>query len=249
MTKKIAVLFLAAGLAMAAGCKSELDNKTAAKVSESTGEENAAEEKAEEAKADEKSEEAEARELAVATDQSSIGWVGAKVTGDHKGGFKKFDGKLVEKGGEVEKVEFTVDTTSVFSDAEKLTGHLKSEDFFHVEKHPEAKFVSKKIVEKESKTEDGKTTFTHEVTGDFTIRGVTKELTFPANIKVADDKVQASTEFTFNRFDFDIVYKGKPDDLIRKEVLLKVDLVAPTDAAAGEAKKAEAETEAEGAGK
>ncbi|QDG53058.1 YceI family protein [Persicimonas caeni] len=249
MSKKIAVLLLAAGMAMAAGCKSETDNKAAAKVSEASAEEKT-DEKAEEAKADEKADEAksEPREVAVATDKSSIGWVGAKVTGDHKGGFKKFEGKLWENEGEVEKVEFTVDTTSVFSDAEKLTGHLKSDDFFHVEKHPEAKFVSKKIVEKKSKSPDGKE-FSHEVTGDFTIRGVTKELTFPANIKAGDDKLEASTEFTFNRFDFDIVYKGKPDDLIKKEVLLKVDLVAPMDKQAEKPKQAEAEAAKDEAGK
>lgn len=246
MSNKIAVLLLAAGLAMAAGCKSEIDNKTAATVSESTGSEATGDEKAAEAEADE----AEARELSVATDQSSIGWVGAKVTGDHTGGFKTFDGKLVEKGGEVEKVEFTVDTTSVFSDTEKLTGHLKSADFFHVEEHPKATFTSKKIAQKESKNAEGKT-YSHQVTGDFTIRGVTKELTFPANITVAESKVKASTEFTFNRFDFGIAFKGKPDDLIRKEVLLKVDLVAPANAEAAKAeKKAEpAKAEAEAAGK
>ncbi len=246
MSKKLVVFFLAAGLALAAGCKSEIDNKSAAQVGESSGEEKAADEKAESDEAADKADEAEAkpRELAVSTEDSSIDWVGAKVTGDHKGGFKKFEGKLTEKGGEVEKIEFTVDTTSVWSDTEKLTGHLKSDDFFHVEKYPEAKFTSKEIAEKESKTKEGKT-FSHQVTGDFTIRGVTKELTFPATIEAGEDKVEASTEFTFNRFDFDIEYKGKPDDLIRKEVLLKVNLVAPAQKADEKAKKAEAETEAD----
>jgi polyisoprenoid-binding protein YceI len=242
---------LVAGLAFAAGCKSELDGKTAAKVEEPS----AAEETDEQAEADKAAEEeadaVKPRVVDISVKDSSIGWYAAKVTGDHTGGFEKWDGKITEKDGEVQKLEFTVDTTSVFSDTEKLTGHLKSEDFFHVEKHPEAKFVSKKIVEKAGEVPtglDGEKTFksTHEVAGDFTIRGVTKQLTFPVAIESSEEKISANTEFTFNRFDFDIVYKGKPDDLIKKQVLLKVKLVAPLEEAeqADEVKKAEAGEEA-----
>jgi polyisoprenoid-binding protein YceI len=248
MTNKAIVMALVAGLAFASGCKSELDGKTAAKVEEPSQAEET-DEKAgddEEANAEEAAAE-KSRVVDISVEDSSIGWYAAKVTGDHTGGFNKWSGKLTEQGDKVRKLEFTVDTTSVFSDTEKLTGHLKSEDFFHVEKYPEAKFVSRKIVEKagESPTGlDGEETFatTHEVTGDFTIRGVTKQLTFPAAIKASEDKLEANTEFTFDRFDFDIVYKGKPDDLIRKEVLLKIALVAPLEQAEeGEnAKKAEA---------
>ena len=245
MSNKVTIAVLIVGLALASGCKSELDDQAAAKVNEPAAEQKADEAKADKAadkKAAKKADQPSLREIAVSTKDSSIGWVGAKVTGDHTGGFKKFEGKLWEKNGEVEKVAFTVDTTSVFSDTEKLTNHLKSADFFEVDKYPEATFISKKIVEKKSTVErdDKKFTFSHQVTGDFTIHGVTKELTFPANIKAGEDKLEASTQFTFNRFDFDIVYKGKPDDLIRKEVLLKVALVAPLEKAA-KAKAAAAE--------
>ncbi|MFW6054021.1 MAG: YceI family protein, partial [Persicimonas sp.] len=219
-------------LAFAAGCKSEIDDKAAAKVGDDAQEEQAEKDDEPDEKEAEGADEekAELRELAVTSEESSIGWVGAKVTGDHTGGFNEWSGTLYERGGELEKMEFTVDTTSVFSDTKKLTKHLKSDDFFHVEEHPEASFVSKKIVEKPVEATEKKKATTHEVTGDFTIRGVTNELTFPAAVKNTDDKLEATTEFTFNRFDFDIKYKGKPDDLIRKEVLLKVDLVAAREA-------------------
>ncbi len=235
MTYKTLITLLILSLSFAAGCKSEIDDKAAAKVGDNAQEEQA-EKDDESDEADEKEaegsdeEKAELRELAVTPEDSSIGWVGAKVTGDHTGGFNEWTGTLYERDGELEKMEFTVDTTSVFSDTEKLTKHLKSDDFFHVEEHPEASFVSKKIVEKPVEATEDKKATTHEVTGDFTIRGVTNELTFPASVKTTDDKLEASTEFTFNRFDFDIKYKGKPDDLIRKEVLLKVNLVAPLEA-------------------
>jgi polyisoprenoid-binding protein YceI len=228
MIERIAVGLLAVGLVFATGCESELDGKTAAKVAESSG----AEAEADNDEADEQDQEdakPEVRTLEVSTEDSSIGWVGAKVTGDHTGGFNDWTGTMTEKDGELEKLEFTVATASVFSDTEKLTNHLKSDDFFDVKNHPESRFVSKKIVEK-----PGDET-THEVTGDLTLRGTTKELTFPATINVEDDAVRASTEFTFNRFDFGVEYKGKKDDLIEKEVLMKIDLVAPREAERAEA--------------
>lgn len=231
MSNKAVVMALVAGLAFAAGCKSELDGKTAAKVDEPSTVEKTDEE-AKTDKAGDEADTAETRVLDVSVEDSSIGWYAARVNADHTGGFKKWDGKITEKGGEVQKLEFTVDTTSVFSDTEKLTRHLKSEDFFHVVEYPKATFVSKKIVEKAGEVPtglDGEKVFksTHEVTGDFTIRGVTKQLTFPVAIKTGEDKIEANTEFTFDRFDFGIEYKGKPDDLVRKEVLLKIALVAP----------------------
>jgi polyisoprenoid-binding protein YceI len=219
------LILLVAAVAVTVGCKSEIDNKPAAEVSAPAAVKSA-EKAAEGDKAAEKAESAEElTELAVAVEESSIGWVGAKVTGDHTGGFKTWEGTLYTKDGEVRKMEFTVDTTSIFSDTEKLTAHLKSADFFDVEKYPEAKFVSTKIVEKAAKGA------THEVTGNFTIRGVTKQVTFPATIAKEGNAVKASTEFTIKRFDFGIMYKGKADDLIRDEVLLKISLVAPTEAA------------------
>ncbi|MBA2662609.1 MAG: YceI family protein [Bradymonadaceae bacterium] len=211
MNTKLTTVLLVLGMAFAIGCRSELDNKPAALVSSAQAAEPAAQKLA-----------PAARVTAIAVDKSSIGWVGAKLTGDHKGGFNAWSGKVHRVGAQVNKVEFEVDTTSVFSDNEKLTGHLKSEDFFDVENHPKANFVSRRI---EAKAGQGST---HVVTGDLTLRGITRELSFPATIKTsADQSLRASAEFTFNRLDFDIKYAGMPDDLIKKEVLLKLDFVAP----------------------
>ena len=64
------------------------------------------------------------------------------------------------------------------------------------------------------------------VTGNLMLHGVTKSVSFPAQIEIAPDRVTAQAEFFVKRFDFDIVYPGKPDDLIRDEVVIKFDLVA-----------------------
>lgn len=231
MSKTLMLILLSAAVVVFAGCKSEIDNKVAAEVNEPVVEKT--EESADEAKAEDSLE-----AYAVNVAESSIGWVGAKVTGDHTGGFNKWSGTIFAKDGQVQKLEFSVDTQSVFSDDERLTEHLKSEDFFHVEKYPVAKFVSTEIVEKEGvlKTEDAQEIkLSHSVTGNFTVRGVTKSVTFPVMIQTEGDTLKAQTEFTFKRFDFDIAYKGKADDLIRDEVLLKIALVAPMDAKAAEA--------------
>ncbi|MEM9480377.1 MAG: YceI family protein [Verrucomicrobiota bacterium] len=153
------------------------------------------------------------------TENSKIGFVGSKVTGSHEGGFEKFtghftlvDGKPV---GNDHKVE--IDMTSTWSDNEKLTGHLKAPDFFDVEKFPTSTFDVTSIAEEG----DGYT-----VTGNFTLHGVTKSISFPATVTQTGDVAKIQAEFDINRFDFDIKYPGRTDDLIRKEVVIKLDLEA-----------------------
>lgn len=154
------------------------------------------------------------------TDDSSIEFVGSKVTGQHDGGFKHFQGEIDVAGDTAEgsDVEVVIDTTSLWSDNDNLTGHLKSADFFDVEQFPKATFSSSSVTD----NGDG----TYKVTGDLTLHGETKEISFPAEIDVEDDEVNATAEFAIKRFDFGIKYPGKQDDLIRDDVLIKLDFKA-----------------------
>lgn len=111
---------------------------------------------------------------------------------------------------------------SIYTDDEKLTGHLKTADFFDVEKFPKASFVSTKITPDAAK---GAGFYT--VTGDFELQRQKKSITFPAKITVGDDKVEVDAEFAINRKDFAIVYAGKTDDLIRDDVVIRLDLESP----------------------
>ena len=152
---------------------------------------------------------------------SRIGFVGAKVTGSHEGEFKQWKGAItLAEGAPLESgtVEVEIEMVSVETDAEKLTAHLKSGDFFEVEKHPKARFKSTKL-----EPADGAGA-THKVTGDLTLRGVTKAVAFPATIERKDGKLSVKAEFSINRKDFGIVYPGMPDNLIRDDVLIKLDL-------------------------
>ena len=159
------------------------------------------------------------KDLVVSLEESTISWVGSKVTRSHNGGFEAFEGVItLSEGGPTEsKVEFVIDTTTLWADEDKLTGHLKSADFFDVENHPEARFTSTAIAQ----TAEG-----FEITGELELHGVTKQIKFPATIQVEGDRVTVQAEFFIQRFDFDIVYPGKADDLIRDEVVIKIDLVA-----------------------
>lgn len=160
--------------------------------------------------------------LTLSSDTSKLDWVGSKVTGSHVGSFKKFSGSIVLAGGKAEGgfIEVTIDTTSVDSDAAKLTKHLKNEDFFNVEKFPKATFVSTAI------TAGGAQGATHTITGNLELNGIKKSISFPAKITITDAEVTSTTEFSINRKDFGIVYNGKPDNLIRDDVVIKLDIKA-----------------------
>ncbi|HLV64443.1 MAG TPA: YceI family protein [Polyangiaceae bacterium] len=153
---------------------------------------------------------------------SKLEWVGAKVSAKHDGGFRTFTGTIEVPEGNPEKGSVTVEveTASVFSDTEKLTGHLKSPDFFDVEKHPKARFTSTSI------RPGGDNGATHTITGNLELHGVTKSISFPAKIRVDPDQVGVDAEFGINRKDFGIVYPGMPDDLIRDEVLIRLEVRA-----------------------
>jgi polyisoprenoid-binding protein YceI len=86
--------------------------------------------------------------------------------------------------------------------------------------YPTATFTSTAI------TAGGEKGATHTVTGTLDLHGVKKSITFPATISVSPEAVTVKAEFALNRKDFNIVYPGKPDDLIRDEVVLKLDVTA-----------------------
>ncbi len=152
---------------------------------------------------------------------SKVEFTGSKVTGSHDGGFEKVEGMVVvpEGGLEQSQITITMDMTTTYSDSEKLTGHLKSDEFFDVEKFPTSTFESTMI--KKGAEENA-----YEVTGNLSFHGVTKAITFPATIEMGEGGITARAEFTIDRNDFEVRYPGKPDDLIRPEVVIKFEVMA-----------------------
>lgn len=160
----------------------------------------------------------------VFTPESKINFVGSKVTGSHDGGFKTFTGHFTIQDGAPVGTDrkVVIDMDSTWSDDEKLTGHLKTEDFFHVEKFPESTFDVTAV----EKTADS----SYSISGNFNLHGVTKNITFPATVTQSGDTVKIDAKFDINRKDFGIAYAGMTDDLIRDEVIIELNLEAKPDA-------------------
>jgi len=167
-----------------------------------------------------------AHQLAVDTAQSSVHWTGRKVSGEHHGDVKIKSGTLTVEGGKLVGGNFIIDLTTITNhdlDGEykgKLEGHLKSADFFDVDNHPEASFEITNVGE-------GAETGHVVISGNLTIRGVTKNITFDAQVQEATDTaVKATADFNIAREDWGVNYAGQADDLISKEINFKVTLVA-----------------------
>jgi polyisoprenoid-binding protein YceI len=160
----------------------------------------------------------------VIKEKSSIRFVGAKVTRDHNGEFKNFDGSIEYVAGKPTNISFDIDLNSVVTDEERLTGHLKSPDFFDVAKYPKATFTSTSLTEAPAGSAGGAT---HELKGTLDLHGVKKDVTIPVKAEQTADGVRTTSEFTINRHDWGISYKGMADDLIKDNVLIRLDLLFP----------------------
>jgi polyisoprenoid-binding protein YceI len=156
--------------------------------------------------------------------ESKIEFTGSKVTGKHDGGFKTFTGHFTVKDGAPvgNDHKVVIDMTSTWSDSEKLTEHLKAPDFFDVAKFPQTSFDVTEI------KKDSDTAYT--VSGNFKLHGVEKNISFPATVSQDGDTVKIAATFDIKRKDFGIVYPGKAEDLIRDEVVIKLDLIAKPEA-------------------
>lgn len=156
--------------------------------------------------------------LNITPENSKVDFVASKVTRSHTGSFKQFTGKIDLAPNSIpgSRVSIDIDTASVETDTPELTAHLKKPDFFDVAKFPKATFVSTKIEPVNGNA--------FNVTGNFELHGVTKSITFPANIVTSADSVSVDADFAINRKDFGIAFAGNADDLIRDNVVLKLAL-------------------------
>lgn len=205
-------------LALLAGCSNPADKVPAAAVSSATNEVAPAARPVE----------SQGRTFAFGPDSSKIEFIGSKVTGSHNGGFKKFAGELKVVEGRVADTgnKVVIDTASLYADNDKLTGHLKSPDFFNVAQYPTATFETTSVGRKLNRLDGLNEGTNWTVSGNLTLHGVTKQISVPATIQLNSNEVSLSAVFFINRFDFGIKYAGKSDDLIRKEVVLKLSIKA-----------------------
>lgn len=168
---------------------------------------------------------------------SKVDWRGVKPTGEHVGTVEVSDGQVKVSDGAVTSGSITIDLNSIVNhDLEgdmnaRLVGHLKSEDFFYTEQYPTAQFDIVSIKEFSGSAAEGDVQPTHEVTGNLTMRGETKSITFPAVIHVSENEVHVGTsEFAIDRtlwgvnFKSKKVFAGLADDFINDMINLKFDV-------------------------
>lgn len=184
---------------------------------------------ANEAKAVDTEKAAEAKTLAVDLASSKVEWVGNKVSGSHNGDMKLQSGELQVKEGQLIGGSFMLDMASISvldldeeSGKAKLEGHLKTGDFFEVEKFPTATFTITSV-----EAVEGEEGVTHRIEGNLKMRDIEKSVTIPANVSLDDSGLKASTpQFTIKRSVWGIDFEGKKDDLIADEMGLKISLAA-----------------------
>ncbi|GJH39970.1 hypothetical protein RCZ04_05200 [Capnocytophaga sp. HP1101] len=159
---------------------------------------------------------------------SVVEWVGSKPAGKHNGTINVTKGGVNVENGAITNAEFVLDMNTVTvldlqagKGKEDLEAHLKGTDpeqvdhFFNVKEYPTATFVFKSF--------NGKN-----LTGALTIKGKTKDVTFPATVTITDNEVNITSQpFKINRVDFGVNYGSKSvfDNLKDKFINDDVELV------------------------
>ncbi|MFN3167061.1 MAG: YceI family protein [Phycisphaeraceae bacterium] len=169
-----------------------------------------------------------AKTLELDGENTTVQWTGSKPTGSkHDGGFKTLSGTATVADEKLIGMEATIDIKSMWSDNEKLTKHLLNEDFFESETYGESRFVSTEIREATADEKTGPAAdATHWVTGNLTLKGVTKSITFPVTIEADEKAYRLDAEFDINRGQFGMDY-GLADAAIRDEVVIRLNIDLP----------------------
>ncbi len=158
--------------------------------------------------------------------QSNIYWVGKKVTGAHNGTIAIKEGELVLNNGKLTGGKFFIDTTSIkildITDPAtnaQFAGHLASDDFFSIEKYPEAVLKINAI--------SG-----NHITADLTIKGITNPIAFDVDININGDILTATGKLVIDRTKYGMkfrsgnLFKDLGDTLIYNDFELNVSLTA-----------------------
>jgi len=176
----------------------------------------------------------EGNEFVLDTLNSKVEWKGYKIfkseSTSHFGTIKFESGDVTVKDGNLESGKFVADMTTLTSvdlkdDAEqlgKLNGHLKSGDFFEVEKFPTASYEITKV------TPSSEGDYNTLLDGNLTIKGITKPVPFKANVSVKNGEVSIATEpKDIKREEFGVKFQAPAQNgVIKDEVTLQISVKA-----------------------
>jgi len=158
-------------------------------------------------------------------EKSKLSWLGEKVTGQHTGTINLQSGWVNLADNKIVSGEFLIDMTSIKDNdgSERLEGHLKSDDFFGVEKNP----VSKLVITGSTPLDKG----TGIVKGNLTIKGVTNPIEFKATMQNTSEGTWFYSNIVIDRSKYNIGYGSGSffdnlgDKTIYDEFKLKVNLL------------------------
>lgn len=168
-----------------------------------------------------------------------INFIGTKPVGEHHGTFAIKEGSVLVKnevlvsGGKIiidlKTLQITDKDTS---GSAKLKGHLSSPDFFDVNTYPEASFEITSVEPFNADSVKNAIILqgaTHTLTGNFTLKGVTKSISFPAIVTASPNGANIKANFNINRTDWGLLYgndQSLGDKFIRPEVNISFDITA-----------------------
>ena len=158
--------------------------------------------------------------------QSKIGFAVARATSGHIAQFESFEARLDFAEEKPRQLEIEVKTASVLADRSGLSSHLKSSDFFDVEKFPTSTFTTERI---DPKPDDGANHY--EIHGTMRLHGVERKLKFPATLEITPERVLGQATLDISAKAFGINYEGMEAELAQDAVSLEIELVFPRVAA------------------
>ncbi len=167
-----------------------------------------------------------AQDVPVNTELSELKWTGKKVTGEHWGYIQLKDASLSVKNNKIESGVFKIDMESMDNqDLEnektnaQLIGHLKSDDFFSVDKYPVATLKIKEST-------PFKNGFA-EIKADLTIKEITHPVSFKAEKLVNGYKTKITIDRTkYNvRYGSDKFFDNLGDNMIYDDFVLEVKII------------------------
>ncbi len=175
-------------------------------------------------------------EYILSTSESSIIWRGQNkfTPKTHSGTIDFREGVLVIDDSTITKGVFIAEmnTISTIDNLTRLEEHLKNPDFFNVSAFPISRF---EIASVKPLKNDNAHNF--EITGNLTIKNITKQITFPAKINVSDSQVKATAYFKIDRTEWDIHYRSDSffpdlvkDKVIKNEIEMQLVIVALSNA-------------------
>ena len=168
--------------------------------------------------------------VSVNTKNSTIKWIGSKITSNHEGTINILKGALNIDHGTLVGGQFSIDMQSLATTDmseeynKKLDSHLKNEDFFNVSEFPTALVTIKDVTKGDGNN--------YSISADLTIKGITHPIKFAAVVMLNGPNFSATAKIKIDRTKWDIKYnsgnffENLGDKLILDEIILDVFLLS-----------------------